>query len=127
MRLRIVTHVLIDVQTGETQAKATFHVEGAETGLGPSLNAAVAALVKTAPPPPPSDYAEPLEPPRDHPAAREARVLGSFLEIRPDVDQALGNRPAGRVLEVLKWIRQRRSTTNIRSVSSLFWSLVNKD
>lgn len=53
--------------------------------------------------------------------------MGGLLDIRSDVEQALGTRPAGRVLEVLKWIKARRTTTQIRSVPSLFWSLVSKD
>lgn len=126
MRIRIVTTVVIDTTTGEAQSKATWHVEGEDQGLGPALHQAAAALTRLTPPPP-SDYTESLDEPRDHPAAKEARIMGGLLEIRGDVEQALATRPAGRVLEVLKWIRQQRGKTTIRSVPSLFWSLVNKD
>jgi hypothetical protein len=126
MRIRIVTTVVIDTDTGEAQSKATWHVEGEDKGLGPVLHQAAAALTRLTPQPA-SDYTESLDEPRDHPAAKEARLLGGLLEIRDDVEKALGQRPAGRVLEVLKWIRQRRGTTQIRSVPSLFWSLVSKD
>lgn len=127
MRLRIVTTVLIDLDTGEAQTKATWQVEGQEGGLGNSLALAAAALSRQTPPPPEAGYPDPSDSPRVHPAIKEARVLANLLEIRDDVEQALTTRPHGRVLEVLKWIRQRRGTTAIRSVPSLFWSLVNKD
>lgn len=138
MRLRIAVTILIDLTTGEAQSKATWQVEGQEIGLGPALAQATAALAKLTPPPPAgvasshemavsADVTLGESPPRDHPAAKEARIMGGLLEIRSDVEQALGTRPAGRVLEVLKWIKARRNTSNIRSVSSLFWSLVVKD
>src|SRR4051812_15928913 len=126
MRIRIVTTVIIDTTTGEAQSKAVWHVEGEEKGLGSALHQAAAALTRVTPPP--SESLDPSDSEtRDHPAAKEARILGGLLEVRNDVEQALATRPAGRVLEVLKWIRQRRGTTQIRSVPSLFWSLVNKD
>lgn len=127
MRLRITTTVLIDLATGEAQSKATWQVEGQETGLGAPLAQAAAALTKLASTPPTSDSPEIETPNRAHPAAKEARTLAGLLEIREDVEQALGTRPAGRVLEVLKWIRQKKSRETIRSIPSLFWSLVNKD
>lgn len=126
MRIRITTVVVIDTTTGEAQSKATWHIEGEDKGLGPALHQAAAALTRTTP-----AAAESLDPSdspdRDHPTAKEARILAGLLEIRNDVEQALTLRPPGRVLEVLKWIRQRRGTTQIRSIPSLFWSLVNKD
>jgi hypothetical protein len=127
MRLRIVTTVLIDLATGEAQSKATWQVEGHEEGLGSALAQAAAALTRTTPPSPLPEVLAPSDSERVHPAAKEARILGGLLEIRNDVEQALTTRPAGRVLEVLKWIRQRRSTTQVRNMASLFWSLVNKD
>lgn len=126
MRIRIVTTVVIDTETGEAVSKATYQVEGHEAGLGPALAQAAAALTRSTPVAA-GDDTESLAPSRDHPAAKEARIMGGLLEIRDDVEKALGMRPAGRVLEVLKWIRQRRGTTQIRSVPSLFWSLVAKD
>lgn len=129
MRIRINTTTVIDVATGEAKSKSTWQVEGDETGLGNSLAQVAACLqrktgggedVGVMPDPVASDS-------RPHPAAAEARVLAGLLEIREDVEQALTTRPAGRVLEVLKWIRSRRGTTAIRSVPSLFWSLVARD
>lgn len=128
MRIRIVTTVVIDTETGEAKSKATWHVEGQDQGLGSALHQVTAALGKLPSDSPPSDSPDPmLASPRDHPAVRESIVLGGLLEIREDVEQALKHRPAGRVLEVLKWIRSRRTTTQIRNVSSLFASLVSKD
>jgi hypothetical protein len=126
MRIRIVTTVIIDTETGEAKSQATYRVEGQDAGLGPALAQATAALTRSTPQSE-GDDTESLAPPRDHPAEKEARLLAGLLEIRSDVEQALTTRPAGRVLEVLKWIRLRRGTTTIRSVPSLFWSLVNKD
>lgn len=127
MRIRITTIVLIDTETGEAKSKATWQIEGQDAGLGPALSQAAAALARSTPLSPPGESLDTSEVDRDHPSAKEARLLGGFLEIRADVEQALTTRPPGRVLEVLKWIRQRRGTEKIRSVPSLFWSLVNKD
>jgi hypothetical protein len=126
MRLRIISTTVIDTTTGEVQTKAVWHIEGQDENLGSAMHQAAAALTRLTPPPVVTQ-SESLDEPRDHPAAREARILGGMLEIRSDVEQALGTRPAGRVLEVLKWIRTHRASNKIRSVPSLFWSLVNKD
>jgi hypothetical protein len=127
MRLRITTTCLIDLATGETQTKATWQVEGQEAGLGPALAQAAAELLRLAPPPPPSDSPPVVADDRQHPEAREARILGGALDIRDDVEKALATRPPARVAEVLRWIRQRRSTSSFRSIPALFWSMVVKD
>lgn len=139
MQIRITTVTLIDCTTGAVQAKSTWKVEGEDQGLGPALAQAHASLGRTQARAsegdvvttaleqlPPSDYAADRDE-RPHPDAHESRIIAGLLEIRQDVEQALTRRPPGRVLEVLKWIRARRSTTNIRSVPALFWSLVSKD
>jgi hypothetical protein len=128
MRIRIVTTVVIDTATQETTSKSTWHVEGHDQGLGSALAQAAAEMQRNPPPTPIDAGPDPmLADPRPHPARRESLVLAGLLEIREEVEEALKHRPPGRVLEVLKWIRQRRTTTQIRSVSSLFTSLVNKD
>ena len=139
MRLRITTVTVIDLGSGEASSKSSWRVEGPETGLGSALSQAAAAVLRLTPPAPASpalasdslesiDNPDPtLKPDRARPEARESLVLAGLLDLRADVEKALDERPAGRVLEVLKWIRKRRSSTTIRDMSSLFWSVVSRD
>jgi hypothetical protein len=126
MRIRIVTTTFIDTETGEASSTSVWKLEGQEQNLGSHIHQAAAALARL-PTPPVVTQTESLEEPRAHPAAKEARLLGGLLEIRDDVEVALGQRPAGRVLEVLKWMRAKRGKETIRNPQSLFWSLVSKD
>lgn len=58
----------------------------------------------------------------------EARHLAGLLGIdESHVTDALSRRPQGRVLEVLRWMKKRRTVEAIRNPVGLFHSLVTKD
>lgn len=142
MQIRIQTIVVIDTETGKAETTTTYRVIGATGGIGEALAQVMAALpsdgaggVVTTPPAVPeaanvAHVAVTAPGSLDTRSAdiNQARRLAHLVGVAAaDVEQALTTRPPGRVREVLEWLRGKRQTTNIKSVSALFWSVVNRD
>lgn len=131
MRLKIVTTTTIDADSGQITSTSTWHVEGHDQGLGNPLAQTLARLREKVV----TTQADPAAPEAPTPGAAAqvklipaARHLATLCGISSeDLQAALDTRPAVRVVEVLRWIKDRRTKTPIKNATALFWSVVAKD
>lgn len=142
MQIRVQTITVIDSETGKAETSTTYRVVGASGGINDALSQVMSAIpsdgaggVVTTPPATPevsnvSHVVTTTPASLDTRSAdiNQARRLAHLVGLADaEVEQALNTRPPGRVREVLEWLRGKRQTTAIKSVSSLFWSVVNRD
>jgi hypothetical protein len=116
MRIEIRLKVLYDSETGKAEVKAISVSSGA-SAFGEEIATAAAA-----------HDAESLPIDTGGKCLTEARHLADQLGIdESHVTDAFARRPPGRVVEVLRWMKKRRTTEAIRNAVGLFHTLVARD
>jgi hypothetical protein len=129
MQIRIVTVTTINAETGEAKSESKWQLDGHEVGLGSQITQIVNKL-KDATQGLPSTAVELHEMADQARTAYRTKAVGLAHLIglpREELDMAMAKRPAGRVMEVLEWIRGRKQKETIRNVTAMFWSVVSKD
>lgn len=116
MRIEIDLKVHYDSESGKAEVKSIKVTSGPAPFQAEIESAAAAAVAKESLPTPAATH------------INEARHLAAQLSIDDShITDAFSRRPAGRVVEVLKWIKKRKATEAIRNPVGLFHTLVAKD